>query len=162
MFPNLLYTSSQVSTISKLVLTTPLRFTSNYEDQEPFSHAKSFFKELKTRWWSIYIYIYIYIHVYFLVIYLFEAELANLDKKVVDWHGELWLGVFGSGSRAKGWEAFVTRYGARNVGVLTKLPFVTIMDACIGTHCGHGWSWEGAKKFQLPMTSIAIYFFSGL
>jgi hypothetical protein len=56
MFPNLLYTSSQVSTISKLVLTTPLRFTSNYEDQEPFSHAKSFFKELKTRWWSIYIY----------------------------------------------------------------------------------------------------------
>ncbi len=31
--------------------------------------------------------IYIYIHVYFLVIYLFEAELANLDKKVVDWHG---------------------------------------------------------------------------
>jgi hypothetical protein len=33
--------------------------------------------------------IYIYIHVYFLVIYLFEAELANLDKKVVDWHGEL-------------------------------------------------------------------------
>lgn len=102
---------------------------------------------------------YIYIYVYFLVIYLFEAELANLDKKVVDWHGELWSGVFGSGSRAKGWEALVTRYGARNVGVLTKLPFVTIMDACIGTHCGHDWSREGAKKFQLPTTSLATFFF---